>query len=263
VVVVWHGGPERQSRPVFSPLSQFWALEMGFAVLFPNVRGSDGYGKAFLAADDGVKRERALADIGATLDFIASQPDLDPSRVAVYGGSYGGYLVLATLAFHPGRVRAGVDVVGISSLVSFLESTQAYRRDLRRAEYGDERDPAVRAALEQMSPLFHAGRIDAALYVQQGKNDPRVPRSESEQIVRELRSRGREVWYLLALDEGHGFRKKENRDHAVLTATMFLERALGAPGSAPPPVPTPPPSPLSTPAPGPPPAQTSSPAGSR
>ncbi|HEY7725294.1 MAG TPA: S9 family peptidase [Anaeromyxobacteraceae bacterium] len=234
VVVVWHGGPEAQSRPLFSPLAQFWALEMGFAVLSPNVRGSDGYGKAWLAADDGPRREQALADIGATLDYVASQPDLDPARVAVYGGSYGGYMVLATLAFHPGRVRAGVDVVGISSLTSFLESTQAYRRDLRRAEYGDERDPAVRAVLDRISPLLHADRMDAALFVQQGKNDPRVAQSESEQIVRALQAKGREVWYLLGLNEGHGFRKKENRDHALLAATMFLERALAAhPAAAP------------------------------
>jgi dipeptidyl aminopeptidase/acylaminoacyl peptidase len=232
-VVVWHGGPEGQSRPWFTPLIQYWAVERGFAVLLPNVRGSTGYGKAYLAMDDGPKRERALDDIGATLDFLASQPDVDPERIAVYGGSYGGYMVLASLAFHPGRIRAGVDAFGISSIPSFLEHTQAYRRDLRRAEYGDERVPEVRAVQERISPLAHADRIDALLFVQQGRNDPRVPQSEAEQIVQAVRAKGREVWYLLALDEGHGFAKKENRDQATLAAALFLERALAAtPGAA-------------------------------
>jgi len=227
VVVVWHGGPEGQSRPLFTPLHQFLAAELGLAVLLPNIRGSEGYGKAYLGLDDGIRREASLGDIGATLDFVGSDPALDPDRVAVYGGSYGGYLALATLAFHPGRVRAGVDVVGISSIPTFLESTQAYRRDWRRAEYGDERDLAVRSVLERISPLHHVGRIDAQLFVQQGQNDPRVPRSEAEQIVQAVRQRGQEVWYLLAENEGHGFARKENRDYAQLAAVFFLQRALG------------------------------------
>jgi dipeptidyl aminopeptidase/acylaminoacyl peptidase len=228
VVVVWHGGPEAQERPWFGPFNQFLAVEMGLAVLAPNVRGSAGYGKAYLAMDDGVKREQALADVGATLDFVASRPELDPARVAVYGGSYGGYLTLATAAFFPDRVRAAVDVVGISSLTSFLQNTSEYRRDLRRAEYGDERDPAVRAVLERISPLNKVGAIRAALFVQQGRNDPRVPQSEAEQIVKAVRGAGREVWYLLALDEGHGFGKKENRDLATQATMLFLQRTLGA-----------------------------------
>jgi dipeptidyl aminopeptidase/acylaminoacyl peptidase len=232
VVVIWHGGPEGQSRPTFSPFVQFLAVEEGFAVLAPNVRGSDGYGKGYLAMDDGPRREQALADIGATLDFVATRADLDPGRVAVYGGSYGGYMTLATAAFFPGRIRAAVDVVGISSLPSFLEHTQAYRRDLRRAEYGDERDPAVRAVQERISPLGAVDRITAALLVQQGKNDPRVPQSEAEQIVNALRARGRPVSYLLALDEGHGFQKKDNRDAAVAAAVMFLERELSGPAAS-------------------------------
>jgi len=236
VVVDWHGGPGAQSRPSFGPELQYWVLEMGCAVLVPNVRGSAGYGKAYLAMDDGPKREQSLADIGATLDFIASRTDLDPERVAVHGGSYGGYMVLASLAFFPGRVRAGVDIVGISSLPTFLQNTQAYRRDLRRAEYGDERDPEVRAVQERISPLNHVDRIDALLFVQQGKNDPRVPQSEAEQIVQAVRGKGKEVWYLLALNEGHGFGKKENRDHASLATALFLQRAL-FPAAVPAPVP--------------------------
>ncbi len=229
VVIVWHGGPEGQSRPTFSPLVQYLAVEQGFAVLLPNVRGSDGYGKRYLALDDGVRREAALADIGATFDFVARRPDLDASRIAVYGGSYGGYMVLASMAFFPDRARAGVDLVGISSIATFLESTQEYRRDLRRVEYGDERDPAVRAVQERISPLHRAAEIRAPLFVVQGKNDPRVPQSEAEQIVRAVQGGGREVWYLLALDEGHGFQKKENRDTMTAAVVMFLERMLAPP----------------------------------
>lgn len=227
VVVVWHGGPEGQERPRFSSFLQFIVGELGFAVLTPNVRGSDGYGKRFLALDDGVLRERALDDIAATFDFVARRPDLDPERIAVYGGSYGGYMALASMVFHPERVRAGVDVVGISSLPTFLASTQEYRRDLRRAEYGDERVPEIRAVQERISPLNHADRISAPLFVVQGKNDPRVPRSEAEQIVRAALGKRNEVWYLLAEDEGHGFQKKENRDTMTAAVALFLERTLG------------------------------------
>jgi dipeptidyl aminopeptidase/acylaminoacyl peptidase len=232
VVVIYHGGPEGQSQPLFSPVVQFLATEMKMAVLLPNVRGSEGYGKTYRAMDDGVKREQSLADIGATLDFIAAQKDLDASRVGVYGGSYGGYMVLATAAFYPERIKAVVDVVGISSLPTFLQNTQAYRRDLRRAEYGDERDPKVREVQERISPLGSVGRIRAALYVQQGKNDPRVPQSEAEQIVKAVRAKGADVWYMLALDEGHGFNKKPNRDYATMTTLMFLEKHLWAPPAA-------------------------------
>jgi dipeptidyl aminopeptidase/acylaminoacyl peptidase len=233
-VIVWHGGPESQHRPEFLPTVQFLAVELGYAVLLPNVRGSDGYGKRFLGLDDGPRREASLADVGATLDFVARDPALDPARVAVYGGSYGGYLALASLAFFGDRVKAGVSVVGISSIPTFLETTQAYRRDLRRAEYGDERDPAVRAVQERISPLASVDRIRPdALLVVQGKNDPRVPQSESEQIVNAVRAKGKDVWYLLGLDEGHGFQKKENRDEMVAVVSWFLARALGGEAAAP------------------------------
>jgi len=226
VVVLWHGGPESQYRPTFSAFVQFLATDLGLAVLAPNVRGSDGYGKRYLAMDDGVRREESLADIGATLDFVERRPDLDASRLAVYGGSYGGYMVLASMAFFGERVRAGVDVVGISSLPTFLRNTSEYRRDLRRAEYGDERVPDVLAVLERISPLNHVEKLRAPLFVIQGKNDPRVPWSEAEQIVRAVREKGAEVWYLLALDEGHGFQKKENRDTMTAAVALFLERQL-------------------------------------
>ncbi|MCP3136578.1 S9 family peptidase [Pyxidicoccus xibeiensis] len=229
VVIVFHGGPEAQSLPTFSNFAQFLVTELGMAVLVPNVRGSDGYGKAYRAMDDGVKREQSLADIGASLDFIASQPDLDASRVGVYGGSYGGYMTLAAAALFPERIKAAVDVVGISSLATFLQNTQAYRRDLRRAEYGDERDAEVRKVQERISPLNSVEKIRAALYVQQGANDPRVPQSEAEQVVQAVRKRAPDVWYMLATDEGHGFQKKDNRDYAQMTALMFFEKHLGTP----------------------------------
>jgi len=228
VVVVWHGGPEAQVRPDFDPMAQLLAVELGMAVLLPNVRGSDGYGKTFLALDDGPRRELALADIGATLDFVASQPDLDPARVAAWGSSYGGYLTLATAAFYPERIRAAVDVVGISSIPTFLQNTSDHRREPSRAEHGDELAPEVREVQERISPLAGPEAIRAALFVLQGRNDPRVPQSEAEQIVKAARGNGREVWYLLALDEGNGFAKKENRDFASLATVLFLERALAA-----------------------------------
>jgi dipeptidyl aminopeptidase/acylaminoacyl peptidase len=231
VLIIFHGGPEGQSRPWLSTFVQFLTVEMGMAALVPNVRGSEGYGKAFRAMDDGVKREQSLEDIRATLDFIAAREDLDASRVGVYGGSYGGYMTLATVAFFPERIQAAVDVVGISSIPTFLENTQAYRRDLRRAEYGDERDPAVRKVQERISPLNAVEKIRAALFVQQGANDPRVPQSEAEQIVRAVRARGSDVWYVLALDEGHGFARKPNRDTITLATFLFLEKHLGAPAA--------------------------------
>lgn len=226
VVVQIHGGPESQARPGFSSTHQFWVKELGFAVVVPNVRGSTGYGRSFHQLDNGVLREDAVRDIGALLDWIADEPDLDADRVATYGGSYGGYMVLAAHMHFADRLAAGVNVVGISNFVTFLENTQDYRRDLRRAEYGDERDPQMRAYLESISPLNRIERIRAPLLVIQGANDPRVPASESEQIVAALRARGEEVWYLLALDEGHGFRKRGNRDVAAAVTALFLERHL-------------------------------------
>ena len=178
------------------------ALDKGVAVLVPNVRGSDGYGKSYLLLDNGLKREDSVKDIGALLDWIAEQRDLDENRVAIYGASYGGYLVLASAVHYSDRLRAGVDVVGISNFVSFLENTEDYRRAFRRYEYGDERDPETRAFLERISPLNNVDRIDIPLLVVQGRNVARVPASESVQIVRALRDRNQPVWYIEALNEG-------------------------------------------------------------
>ena len=228
VIVNIHGGPEGQARPGFSPSTQFYAREFGAAVIFPNVRGSDGYGKTFLRLDNGRLREDSVRDIGALLDWIAAQPQLDASRVVVMGGSYGGYMVLASLVHYGERLSGGVERVGISNFVTFLENTQPYRQDLRRAEYGDERDPAMRAFLQSISPLNRVSEIDTPLLISQGLNDPRVPASESEQMVAALRQQGVPVWYVLARNEGHGFRKKANRDYLSAATALFLQRRFAA-----------------------------------
>ena len=226
VLIDIHGGPEGQERPYFSSTTQYYVNELGVAVLAPNVRGSSGYGKSYLLLDNGFNREASVRDIGALLDWIAEQPELDADRVAVYGGSYGGYMVLASMAHYDDRLRAGIDIVGISNFVTFLENTQDYRRDLRRAEYGDERDPEMREFLQSISPTTNAEQITKPLFVAQGLNDPRVPASESEQMVEEIRDNGGTVWYFLAKDEGHGFRKKSNRDVFNQVAALFLETHL-------------------------------------
>ena len=229
VIIDIHGGPEGQARPSFSSTYQMWVQKLGAAVIRPNVRGSDGYGKTYLSLDNGFKREDSVKDIGALLDWIATQPDLDEDRVAVFGGSYGGYMVLASAVHYSDRLKAAVDIVGISNFVTFLENTQSYRRDLRRVEYGDERDPAMRAHLQSISPLNHVEKINVPMFVVQGQNDPRVPVTEAEQIVAALRENGQPVWYMNALNEGHGYRKKENRDiYQQATFQFFREHLVGA-----------------------------------
>jgi len=226
VIINIHGGPESQSRPYFDGLTQFHVSELGMAVIYPNVRGSDGYGKTYLQLDNGPKREDSVKDIGALLDWIATQPDLDSSRVAVYGGSYGGYMVLASLTHYSDRLKCGVDIVGIASFKTFLENTSAYRRDLRRAEYGDERTAEMQAVFQKIDPLNNADRIRTALLVAHGKNDPRVPFSEAEQIAPKVRANGQTVWTLYAGNEGHGFAKKENRDYITAAITLFYLQHL-------------------------------------
>ncbi|HJU40436.1 MAG TPA: alpha/beta fold hydrolase [Tahibacter sp.] len=225
-VVVIHGGPEAQARPVFSADTQFLVNQLGVAVLVPNVRGSSGYGKTYLELDNGFKREDSVRDIGALLDWIGTRGELDAKRVGVYGGSYGGYMVLAALTHYNDRLRAGVDIVGISNFVTFLNNTESYRRDLRRAEYGDERDAKMRAHLEKISPLTNAKRITVPLFVAQGANDPRVPATEAGQIVSTVRGNGGNVWYLLQKDEGHGFQKKSNKDYFGAATMLFWKQYL-------------------------------------
>ena len=226
VIVSIHGGPEAQSQPSFNPTAQFLANELGVAVLVPNVRGSSGYGKRYLLLDNAEKREDSVKDIGALLDWIAQQPELDASRVGVTGGSYGGYMTLAALMHYGDRIKAGVEVVGISDFTTFLTNTESYRRDLRRAEYGDERLPAMKAVFDRISPLKNAGKIKTPLFVAQGRNDPRVPYTEAEQIVKAVRANGEPVWFLMFNDEGHGFRKKANSDLYGAASVLFWQQHL-------------------------------------
>jgi dipeptidyl aminopeptidase/acylaminoacyl peptidase len=228
VLIDIHGGPESQAVPVWSPFTQFLVRELGFIVIAPNVRGSTGYGKTYMNLDNGEGREDSVKDIGALLVWIGLQKDMDAKSVFVSGGSYGGYMSLASMVNFGDRLRGGIDVVGISNFVTFLESTSAYRRDLRRPEYGDERLPRMRNYLQRISPLTNAARIAKPLLVVQGLNDPRVPATESQQLVARIRGRGGEVWYLAAKDEGHGFRKKANRDFYQKTIVTFLEKQLAA-----------------------------------
>lgn len=226
VIINIHGGPESQFRPTFLGRNNYFLNEMGVAMIFPNVRGSSGYGKTFLTLDNWEKREDSVKDIGALLDWIKTQPDLDADRVQVQGGSYGGYMTLAVSTHYANRIRCAIDIVGISNFVSFLERTESYRRDLRRVEYGDERDPRMREVLNKISPLTNADKITKPLFVVQGQNDPRVPLNEAEQIVATLKKSKTPVWYLMAKNEGHGFSKKQNVDYQFYATIMFMRETL-------------------------------------
>lgn len=226
VLMLMHGGPESQAKQGWRGRLNFLVQELGVALLEPNVRGSSGYGKTFLTLDNGRLREDSVKDMASALDWVAGQPRLDADRVLAIGGSYGGYMALAASVRLADRIAGAVSVVGISNFVSFLENTESYRRDLRRVEYGDERDPAMRAFLQGISPLNLAGDIRKPLFVVQGKNDPRVPWTESEQIVRKLQARGTPVWYLLADNEGHGFARRENADFYFAALATFIEQTL-------------------------------------
>lgn len=222
-----HGGPEGQSRPGFLGADNYLVNELGIAIFLPNVRGSSGYGKRFLDLDNGPwKREDSVRDIGAFLDVLDRDPGLDPERFAVYGFSYGGYMCYASAVHYSERLRAASCAVAISDFVTFLENTQAYRRDLRRVEYGDERDPVQRAKLGEISPLRNVEHIRIPLMVATGGNDPRVPPTEAEQIVAAVRARGGEAWHVLAHNEGHGFHKRENSDFIFWSRVEFWKKYL-------------------------------------
>jgi dipeptidyl aminopeptidase/acylaminoacyl peptidase len=226
VIVDIHGGPESQALPGFQGRQTYFLSELGVALIEPNVRGSTGYGKTFTKLDNGMHRLDSVRDIGALLDWIAGRPDLDAERVMVTGGSYGGYMTLAVATMYDKRIRSSLDVVGISNFITFLTNTESYRRDLRRVEYGDERDPTMRAYFEKIAPVNQTDSITKPLFVVQGANDPRVPHTESEQMVKQVRDRGKPVWYLLARDEGHGFRKKPNVDYLFYSTVEFVRRTL-------------------------------------
>ena len=226
LLVLIHGGPEGQSQPTFLGRSNYYLNELGIALIYPNVRGSTGYGKTFSLMDNGIKRDDTYKDINALFDWVATQPGLDSDRVAVTGGSYGGHMTLAVSTFYSDRIRCSVDIVGMSNLVTFLEHTEAYRRDLRRVEYGDERDPKMREYLEKIAPMKNIEKIRKPMFVIAGKNDPRVPVSESQQIADALKKQGTPVWLLIAKDEGHGYRKKPNQDFQFYATVEFLQEYL-------------------------------------
>ena len=227
VFISLHGGPASQARPRFlSPLERRLVEQFGMHVIWPNVRGSDGFGKRFLTLDDGRKREDAVKDVSALLDLVARTPDMDATRVVVEGGSYGGYLSLAVAVHESARIAGSICQVGIANFVTFLEQTESYRRDNRRAEYGDERDPAMREFLLRISPVTRAAEIRKPLFVVHGRNDPRVPYAEAEQVVRAVRAQGTPVWFLTADDEGHGFKQAANRSYLLEATTEFVQRVL-------------------------------------
>jgi dipeptidyl aminopeptidase/acylaminoacyl peptidase len=226
IIINIHGGPEGQSRPIFLGRNNYFINELGCAIIFPNVRGSEGYGKTFLKLDNGMLRENSYKDILALLDWLPSRPELDPARVMVTGGSYGGFMTLAVASNYADRIRCAVDIVGPSNFVTFLKNTESYRRDLRRVEYGDERDPKMAEYLEKIAPLNNAQKITKPLFVIQGANDPRVPKTEAEQIVATLKKQSTPVWFLMAKDEGHGFAKKKNADFQFYATVQFMREFL-------------------------------------
>jgi dipeptidyl aminopeptidase/acylaminoacyl peptidase len=226
VIINIHGGPEGQSRPNFLARNNYFINELGCAIIFPNIRGSTGYGKSFTKLDNGLQRLDSVRDIGALLDWIGEDKRFDPKRIMVTGGSYGGYMTLACAVEYNDRIACALDIVGISHFGTFLKNTESYRRDLRRVEYGDERVAEVAEFFERIAPLNNAKRITKPLFVVQGGNDPRVPLSEADQIVERVKSNGGGVWYLMASDEGHGFRKKNNADFQFYATTLFVKKYL-------------------------------------
>jgi len=227
LIINIHGGPEGQATPRFLGRNNYLVNELGIAIFYPNVRGSSGFGKRFVALDNGPwKRENSVLDIGAFLEKLRGDKLINKKRIAVTGGSYGGYMTLAAMLKYGKKFKAGLEVVGISNFVTFLENTQPYRRDLRRVEYGDERKPDQRAKLQEISPLNRASEIQIPLMVVTGANDPRVPASEADQVVKAVRAGNRQAWHLLAKNEGHGFRKKANADYQFWASLLFWREYL-------------------------------------
>ena len=227
LIVDVHGGPEGQSTAGFMGADNYYLNELGVGIFFPNVRGSTGYGKRFVSLDNGpFRREDSVKDMAALIDAVAADPAVDPEKIGLTGGSYGGYMCYAAAVQLKDKLTATTCIVAISNFVSFLENTNPYRQDLRRVEYGDERDPKQRAKLIEISPLTRVGEISKPMFVITGANDPRVPKSEADQMVAAIRAKGGEAWHLVAADEGHGFRKKANADYAFLAQLVFWKKYL-------------------------------------
>jgi dipeptidyl aminopeptidase/acylaminoacyl peptidase len=223
VIVMVHGGPESQSRPRFDFRIQYF-LNKGYGVFLPNVRGSTGYGKAYSHLDDVRKRMDSVRDLALGAQWLKEQPNVDGYKIAVMGGSYGGFMVLSAVTTHPDLWAAGIDIVGISNLATFLENTSGYRRRHREAEYGSLEED--REFLENKAPINHIDNIKTPLMVIQGANDPRVPLSESEQMVKVMREKGKPVEFIVFQDEGHGIVRLKNKMIAYPAMVEFLERHL-------------------------------------
>ena len=226
VIIDIHGGPEGQSRPGFLGRNNYYLNELGVALIFPNVRGSSGYGKTFLKLDNGFLREGSYKDIGSLMDWVKQSPELDSGNIMVTGGSYGGHMTWAIATLYENDLCCQLPVVGPSNLVTLLEHTEPYRRDLRRVEYGDERDPKMREFMERIAPMNNAAKITKPTFVVAGTNDPRVPVSESRQMADKLKGNGAPLWYLEAKDEGHGFSKKKNQDFQFYSTIIFVKTYL-------------------------------------
>ena len=226
VIIMIHGGPEGQSMASFLDSNNFYTSEMGVSLVYPNVRGSSGFGKTYLEKDNGFLREDSVKDIGALLDWIAKQHELDKDKIMIMGRSYGGYMTLATAFHYADRIKCSVDIVGISNFNTFLKNTEEYRRDLRRAEYGDERDSKMAAFFDKTAPLNNTDKIKKPMFIIQGTNDPRVPVTEAMQMRDKLKAQGNTVWYLEAKDEGHAFKKKANIDYVRLAIIRFMQEYL-------------------------------------
>ncbi|HUQ14119.1 MAG TPA: prolyl oligopeptidase family serine peptidase [Novosphingobium sp.] len=222
-----HGGPEGQTQASFRGRSNYYLNELGIGLFYPNVRGSTGYGKKFVSLDNGpFKREDSVKDMSLLLDALRKDDRIDADHIGLTGGSYGGYMCYAAAVQLKDRLRATQCTVAISNFVSFLENTNPYRQDLRRVEYGDERDAKQRAQLTKISPLTRVGEITKPMFVITGANDPRVPKSEADQMVAAIRANGGEAWHLVAANEGHGYAKKENVDYAFWSVLEFWKRYL-------------------------------------
>jgi dipeptidyl aminopeptidase/acylaminoacyl peptidase len=225
VIIDVHGGPEEQYRPVFGYEDNYFLNELGVVKIYPNVRGSSGYGKAFLALDNGTRREDAVKDIGSLLDWIKTQPELDADRVMVEGASYGGYLALSTAYAYSDRIRGAISESGITNLASFVANTEGWRRELQRSEFGDERDPKVKEFLARIAPLNNAQKIKKPLLIIHGQNDPRVPVAEAAALVAATKDRI-PVWFILAKDEGHGLVQQNNRNYRLYASILFVKEFL-------------------------------------
>jgi dipeptidyl aminopeptidase/acylaminoacyl peptidase len=227
LIVSVHGGPEGQSTAGFMGRNNYHLNELGIGIFYPNVRGSTGFGKTFVSLDNGpFKREDSVRDMEALIDAVRADPAVDPAKVGLTGGSYGGYMCYAAAVQLKDKLTATQCTVAISNFVSFLENTNPYRQDLRRVEYGDERIPEQRAKLTEISPLTRVSEISKPMFVITGANDPRVPKSEADQMVAAIRTNGGEAWHLVAADEGHGFAKKANSDYAFLAQLVFWKKHL-------------------------------------